>query len=452
MKKTYCGACRGERGCTDCKKAAKAAEYTGLAQFYTENDVPDAVWQGATASAGARSRQTVSSVTVRELLVAADIGTTTLAFACADGSGRVLASYGMENPQRKTAADVIGRIDAALRGERENLTNEIREALAKGFLFVLERAYAALREEGEPSERMEVRAAIAGNTTMQHLLLGYPVDGLAKAPFVPYSVEGRELTFAALFSKTEACAELSEAVRRAKITVFPCLSAFVGGDVAAGAYALFPQVWEKKVSAASQEGKVSDSGRQVRLLLDLGTNGELLLWTGDRVWGTAAAMGSAFEGGRFAYASDLFRLIAKAFREGAADETGLLREPYFTQGYEGLLQEDVREFQLAKGALRAGIELLCARAAVCPKAVDRVFVAGGIGQFCQPEDLFTAGLLPGAFRGKTEFVGNSCIGGLLRYLKRRETMLYCRGEILNLAKEPEFEEAYYRFMNFEAGE
>ena len=430
MSKTYCGSCRGERGCADCSAVGKSVVYTGLTDFFAERMMPGTFDGDVTAYSECKE-----SLQNCDLLLAADLGTPTLAFVCADKEGRILASYGCENPQRKTAADVIGRIDAALHGQAEYLSNAIREALVKGFLFVLHRGEKVLRETDAEAIGPRLRIAIAGNTTMQHLLLGYPVAGLAKTPFLPYKTEKEVCKFFELFGKTVAYNTLPQALKTAEVTVFPCMSAFVGGDVIAGANVLFADR--------------ADETDRTELLIDLGTNGELLLSVHGKRYGTAAAMGSAFEGGRYAYASDLFRKIAVAAEQGIMDETGLLCEPYFTEGFEGMLQEDVREFQLAKGAIRAGIELLCNHANVTTDQINRVFLAGGFGRFCNEEDLFRTGLLPGAFDGKVTVVGNSCIGGLLSYLKNKETVIYCEGKVLNLAEQPEFEELYYRYMNFE---
>ena len=424
MSKTYCGACRGERGCEACPAIGSFVQYTGVTEFYAE---------------GAVSAQSEKDVCVsvkdadprhKELLLAADLGTTTLAFVCADEEGCVRVSYSCENPQRRIASDVVGRMDAALHGQGESLTDEIREALVKGFLFVLNRGLAAA--DGKATGEMPVRIAIAGNTVMQHILLGYPLETMAKSPFVPYKKETKSCSFSELFGNTTGFAELPESLARARVTVFPCLSAFVGGDMVAGANAVF-----------------AGDKKRCMILIDLGTNGEILLTVKGRWYGTAAAMGSAFEGGRYAYASELFRKMAEALKQGIADETGLLSEPYFSGGYEGLLQEDVREFQLAKGALRAGIELLCRHVGVPCSEIDRVYVAGGFGRFCESEDLFITGLLPKVFSEKVAIVGNSCMGGMLSYLKNKESVIYCEGTVLNLAEQPEFEELYYRFMNFE---
>lgn len=425
MSKTYCGACRGERGCNDCQAVGGSVRYTGLTEFYAGDTVQSEEDAGVPADDKAVLGHS-------ELLLAADLGTTTLTFVCADERGTVLASYGCENPQRKVAADVIGRIDAALHGQEASLTDEIREALVKGFLFVLSRGVTADCGNEADLPRMSVRVAIAGNSVMQHLLLGYPMDTLAKAPFTPYKEEAVLCPFSALFGELQQYNSLPLLLRQADVTVFPCLSAFVGGDAVAGAYA----VLDKK-------------NKQKELLIDLGTNGELLLSVQGKRYGTAAAMGSAFEGGRYAYASELFRKIAAALNAGVMDETGLLCEPYFSEGYNGLLQEDVREFQLAKGALRAGIELLCASAGVKPSEVERIYLAGGLGRFCDRSDLFRTGLLPGTFAGKVVVVGNSCMGGLLAYLVSESTVPDGKADILNLAEQPEFEMLYYRFMDFE---
>ncbi|MGN1084988.1 MAG: hypothetical protein ACI4QX_08280, partial [Lachnospiraceae bacterium] len=234
METRYCGACRGERGCKDCKTAVRSAKYAGLTEFSATGFIKESSPRDGVPAAAA---------VPEELLLAADIGTTTLGFVCADENGRVLASYGAENPQRRTSADVIGRIDAACHGAGEQLKKEIREALAEGFLFVLRDAKTAVDTEPAAWETLPVRFALAGNTTMQHLLLGYPLAGMAKAPFTPYSVEEKRVSFSELFSDTAAYEGFPDVVKGAEVFLFPCLSAFVGGDVLAGAYALsFPGV------------------------------------------------------------------------------------------------------------------------------------------------------------------------------------------------------------------
>lgn len=431
--RTYCGACAGERGCTDCKKAVKTAKYTGFTEFFGTDNV-----QESSASCEDAEKELQYGLS-KKFYLAADLGTTTLAFVCADEKGKVLASYGTENPQRKVASDVIGRVDAALRGQYDRLSKEIKEALLKGFLFVLRKGMGAVQKEEKQPKVPELRISVAGNTVMEHLLLGYPVESLAKAPFTPYATGLVKQPFSVLFAGCAGYDELPNVLKCAEITVFPCFSAFVGGDAVAGAYALFGQSGEKETKPEKSE---------CALFLDLGTNGEMLLFTKGKLYGTAAAMGSAFEGGAFAYGSDLFRLVAEARKQGALDDTGLLTEPYFSEGFHGLQQEEIREFQLAKGALRAGISVLCGKSGISLSDVKQVYVAGGLGRCCNKEDLFDADLLPGEFCGKTEIVGNSCLGGQLLYLKNEESMIYWEAEMFNLAEEEEFDKLFYQCMNF----
>ena len=431
MKEMYCGACGGERGCADCRKSGRNKVYTGLVDF----SVTDMVRKDS----GERESVTGNGRTCPgELFLVADIGTTTLAFACTDGQGQLLASYGTENPQRKVSADVIGRMDAAIHGAGELLKHEIREALVKGFLFVLKEGAGGEHEATDTVLFPKIRIAIAGNTVMQHIFLGYPLEGMARAPFLPHSLQKEERLFSELFSETGAFEKCPPKLRAAKVTVAPCFSAFLGGDAVMGACGfLYPEPEKKKKDSAS-----------IRLLLDLGTNAELLLMANEKLYGTAAAMGSAFEGGRFAYASELFSLIAKARKQDVLDETGLLAEPYFSEDYFGLRQEDIRVFQLAKGALRAGIALLMKRAGLTLSDVEQICVAGGVGAFCEETDLFACGLLPEEFIGKIRFVGNSCIGGLIGSLLVGEGMEAPECEVMNLAEEPDFEAEYYRYMEF----
>ena len=195
MSKTYCGACRGERGCRDCQAVGDSVQYEGLTEFVVREAA-----QVRSEESTEDQRCALKVLCDNELLLAADLGTTTLAFVCAEACGEVLAAYGCENPQRRKAADVIGRIDAALHGQGESLTNEIREALVKGFLFVLTEGVKVLKGRGVSSNEMRVKVGIAGNTVMQHLLLGYPLAGLAKAPFTPYTTDKTVVPFSELFS------------------------------------------------------------------------------------------------------------------------------------------------------------------------------------------------------------------------------------------------------------
>lgn len=425
MADRYCGMCHGERGCIGCTKANRTTEYNGLTEFFD----PCAI---SVLEPSNDSEQERSDGVRGGFFFAADLGTTTLAFGAWDALGNPVSSFGMVNPQCEWAADVIGRVDAALLGKADLLRISIKEALLKGFLFV---AKDAIFEKDS-----EVTIAIAGNTVMQHLLMGDSVEGFSGAPFVPFRREGVCIGFATLFEEViredALKSGIPKPVFKATVHLMPCFSAFVGGDIFAGAYALgmLPNQ-----SAFSQN----------TLFADFGTNGELLLRTREGLFAASAAMGCAFEGGRFSYASDLFEKIAKALSTGKMDETGLLLEPYFSEGFEGLTMEDIRSFQEAKGALWAGTNLLCQEAKIAPKDIKVLYLGGSIGRFVPKEVIKQIGLFPKEMNVQAVLVGNACLGGLKKMFRDGDFPVQCSANTVSLAENKEFQEIYLKGMYFE---
>ncbi len=369
----------------------------------------------------------------RETIVAIDIGTTTLAMALAEKeSGRVLDTYLSVNHQRSFGADVMSRLQAVMEGKQEQLTESIRRDLKEGIRELISK-------NGITPERI----VIAGNTTMLHLLMGYPCAGLGSYPFTPYSVEAVETTEEKLFSGKGGISEEREAEPDSEIptgrpdsslavSLLPGISAFVGADMIADM--LVCGMEEKKESM---------------LLLDLGTNAEMAADCGGRLFVTSAAAGPAFEGGRFRYASDAVEALYDLRRSGQMDETGLL-----SGEYEGeITQKDIRELQLAKAAVRTGIEILLRNCGCAPEAVDRVYLAGGFGQGMDLQKAADIGLIPDCFVEKTEILGNGSLEGALYYgrkesAKRRAKELAGRAEEIVLAKEEGFQEIYFSHMGF----
>ena len=399
---------------------------------------------------------------------AVDIGTTTLAFAKVDlATGAVRKSVSAMNPQRQHGADVLSRI-AAADGLGGKMQEEILTALAQG----LERLY---RSEERPE-----RIAVAGNTVMLHLLRGYDVSELGRIPFRPVTLEEENLTAGELFG-AYLPAWLPKEI---PVCLLPGISAFVGADITAGLYAC--DFFTRKDRA---------------FLLDLGTNGEMALLSDGVLYTASAAAGPAFEGGNISCGigsvegavsdvrlyrdadgamvskttaignqkpaglcgTGLISLISELKREEAMDETGLLNEEYFESGFpfagEGnetlyLTQKDIRELQLAKGAIRAGISILLARAGLRADEVDKVYLAGGFGFYLDTGAAIGICLLPSVWSGRITAAGNSCIGGLVRYLTAKNgefEALFNREQIqeINLAEQPDFYDKYTEAMAFE---
>jgi uncharacterized 2Fe-2S/4Fe-4S cluster protein (DUF4445 family) len=272
---------------------------------------------------------------------------------------------------------------------------------------------------------------------MIHLLCGWDCEGLGKAPFVPVSLELQRQHWDIALSdgKDLAC----------EINILPGLSAFIGGDIVSGIYAC--RMWEQKTPA---------------LLLDLGTNGEMALFADGRFYTASAAAGPAFEGSALAmkiHGAGIVKELSRLLLTGQMDETGLLTSPEIAlSGNAVITQDDVREIQMAKAAIYAGIRILLAKARLDEDAVDIVYLAGGMGYYINPSEAATIGLLPKAFVAKTKAVGNLSLIGAHRFLMEdfnivTEELEQIRQETTEivLANEPEFMEMYIRYMNFMTG-
>lgn len=352
-------------------------------------------------------------------LVTVDIGTTTVAMQLHASDGSAEDYFAQVNPQTKYGADVLSRIEAA--GDSAvaaDLQTLICQVLEQGF----DRFKSVLKDEEK------LWAVIAANTTMVYFLMGYDSRELGQAPF--------------------QASHLSPVVTQiggVDCLICPGLSAFVGGDIVAGMIA--SDMWNRD---------------EVTLLIDLGTNGEMVLGNRKRMIACSTAAGPAFEGGvnRGIWGADMIRLLAKLLQEGIMDETGLLTDPYFDTGVRVgdvcVTQGSIRAVQLAKGAIRAGIEILAEEYGIRLADINRVVLAGGFGYYLNPEAAAVIGLLPQELVEKTVVGGNTALAGALKlgcmYLSKGEK---CFGEyemghvpVLNLAQMPQFEELYLGYLDF----
>lgn len=395
---------------------------------------------------------------------AVDIGTTTVAIQLYDlEKGECLDTYTGLNGQRTYGADVIARIQAAVEGKEEELTEKIRQELWKG----MER----LRKIHEISWEKVKKIAIAGNTTMIHLLMGYPCEGLGRVPFTPYRLDTIQIPAGEIFP---------EAKEKTEILIYPGISTFVGADIVSGICALS-----------------MGEGKKLQMLIDLGTNGEMALGDEEALLVTSTAAGPAFEGGNITWGTGsipgaichakvqgetleihtiqdqppvgicgtgVIELVSELVKAEEIDETGRLEDPWFEDGYPiakndrgeqiVLTQKDVREIQLAKAAVRAGIETLLSEYGVEASKVDTVYVAGGFGYCLDYGKAADVGMFPEEFSGKLQAVGNSALQGAVQLLlggvkiHEAERIASCAKEI-DLSVHPVFQEAYMDAMFFE---
>lgn len=356
-------------------------------------------------------------------LAAADIGTTTVAMLLFGRDGSVRDRYVAVNPQTAWGADVISRIRAAEdKDVAGKLQQEIRNVLEQGL-----RRFALDLEPGE-----SLYLAVAANTAMSYLLMGWDTSELGRAPFYASRLSGGSFTLGGY-----SC------------FLYPGLSAFVGGDILAGIF------------ACGMEEK-----EEITLLIDLGTNGEMVLGNRRRRISCATAAGPAFEGGvnRGIWGADMVSLLARLLREGVMDETGLLADPYFDKGIRignvQVTQEAVRSVQLAKAAIRAGTEILLKGYGIGADQVDRVVLAGGFGYYLKPADAARIGLIPEELAGKAQPGGNTALAGCLKAggqileegspegLEKLLAGIASNTEVINLAEEESFGDIYIQQMWF----
>ncbi len=423
-------------------------------------------------------------------IIAVDLGTTTIAMQLrAAATGAVADTYCEINPQRRYGTDVLARIQASVEGHGEELRRLVCEVILRG----LGQFEETLQKKTDGDAGNILCICIAGNTAMEHLLLGLDVSSLGRAPFVPVEKGLQHITAARLFAGMENLPENMYITGRVfaglPVYVAPCMSAFVGGDIVAGLYALglfaCGMAGDSKKQGnvdAEDAGLFGDEqtengtapARHAILLIDLGTNGEMVITDGQRMIATATAAGPAFEGDGKMMGTDRIALTAQLLRRGILDETGLLAELYFTEGVriEGVKevsvkglqrkneryfnQKDIRGLQMAKAAIRAGVEILWEE--MGRFEIEKVFLAGGFGYYLDVEAAVAIGLLPSYMKGRVEAVGNTSLAGayeLGRDLceKRLDAAALeeriCLAESVNLAETERFEGLYLKYMNLE---
>lgn len=362
-----------------------------------------------------------------EVFIAVDLGTTTIAMQLVElKHGQILDTYREMNPQRCFGADVLSRMKASCEGSREALRSIVMEALERGVSRFMSQ---------DLGQRVIKGMCVACNTAMGHLLMGYDVSMLGRSPFIPVDIGLQEYRHPA-WDFT--------------VWLVPGISAFVGGDIVAGLYALH------LLPPFCKDGRAD-------LLIDLGTNGEMAVTDGERMIVTATAAGPAFEGGAGAgiVGSDMIASVSSLLRQGILDETGLLAEPYFTRGVSAgeppveLHNKDIRDLQMAKAAVRAGIEILWKQ--MGEPEIGSVYLAGGFGYYLDVEAAFYIGMLPDWLHGKVRAAGNTSLAGAFMigrdlYLERTNRVLLekslSHAESINLAGQEDFEKLYVQYMNF----
>ena len=395
---------------------------------------------------------------------AVDIGTTTVALAVFDlFTGKCLAIETMLNPQSTVSADVIGRITAAGEGRLEELTKMITGCIE------------TLAEKSGYREKID-KWCVTGNTTMLYLFSGKDPKDLAVAPFHAEYLFGEESTFLG------------------KPLYLPaCMEAFVGADVTCA---------------------VLDSGMcdrdETALLCDIGTNGEIVLWKNGKLYATSTAAGPVFEGVGISCGcqsvegavesvrlvgepetstpetakgsgenervykeknglqiktiggakpvglcgSGVIDAVACLLENGTIDETGAMEAEKAVICEEiALTQKDIRQVQLAKAAIAAGIKTLLMLSDTKEEEVTAFYIAGGFGSHLNTDSAIRIGLFPKALRKNVKVLGNGALNGAAALLTQEELKekineIASEAVCVNLGGMQEFNDKYIDEMFF----
>jgi uncharacterized 2Fe-2S/4Fe-4S cluster protein (DUF4445 family) len=381
--------------------------------------------------------------------IAVDLGTTTLIAQLVDlSSAKVLAVETAMNPQRRWGSDLISRVESALAGKGSLLTRLIREEIGKMVLRLIARKDISLE-----------RIVLVGNTVMHHLFSGQDIRPLA---FFPFESPDRGV-------KRYVPSELQWDIPCREIIFYPSIGSFVGSDILAGIHAT--GMWQKK---------------GISVLVDLGTNGEIVAGNCERLLCASTAAGPAFEGARISQGmlattgaistvsshgqgfhcnvignvsargicgSGLIDAVAVLLALGHLGEFGEIHTGdgaiRLTRNVK-LTSRDIQEFQLAKAAIAAGLDILLRKLVIGSEDPVHVYIAGAFGNYINLEKMLQTGMMDFPL-DRFRKLGNSALIGAKMFLFSEVDMA---DEILavtthmNLESEADFQDIFVDRLAF----
>ena len=389
-------------------------------------------------------------------MAAFDVGTTSIAgYLLRGDTSETVAKAGMLNPQAQYGADVIMRANYALERGCDVLASCVREAV--------DQLIGQLCQSAGVSREDVFAVSLVGNTCMHHLFLSISPASLVHAPYNPAISESL------LLQARDYGLHVND---RASLLMLPVIAGFVGADTVG---CLLAGGWEDL--------------EELTLMIDIGTNGEIVMGNRHRMIACSTAAGPAFEGAKIQCGmrgaegavehvwlengevkwkvigggkaigicgSGLIDLVAVLLRSGQMDEGGKLQTGSLYQLGDTdvvLTQKDIREMQLAKGAISAGIQLLAERLGIQLSDIQRVCIAGAFGNYMDPNSACDIGLIPPELRSKVIPVGNAAGEGAKMVLQDqaawdRAERLARKAEFLELASLPQFQDAFIDNLEF----
>ncbi|KPJ66434.1 MAG: hypothetical protein AMJ43_08130 [Coxiella sp. DG_40] len=409
--------------------------------------------------------------------LAVDIGTTTVVVKLIDlKNGDCKAIQAALNPQTKFGDDVVSRIayaqtDAKSAELQKTIIDCINDLIAK----------LCTQTSIEPEQIYEM--CVVGNTTMNHIFLKLPVASLGQAPYKAFSLDAKDLP------PDELNLHINPA---GNIHTVENIAGFVGSDTTAVALAVD-----------------IDSAEETTLTVDIGTNGELVLACEGKLYAASCAAGPAFEGARIfcgsraaegaieavviidddidldvigdcpprsICGSGLLDAVAVLLDLGILDNTGRFIEPgklpadlpppirsritehnnqpaFVLDERLILTQQDIRQLQLAKAAIRAGIRLLLKKLSLLDSDINLIFLAGAFGNYIRRESALRIGLLPDIPPERIHFVGNAAASGaqlilLSTQARKKARELTRKIQYIEIAHQPDFQDVFADSMSF----
>lgn len=405
--------------------------------------------------------------------IAIDIGTTTVAMELIDlKNAKIISKVADVNSQVKFGFDVMSRIAFTLENP-EGLST-----LQKSIVDTLNTLINKLLDESKIKREDIAELAVSANTTMCHILLGESVESLGKFPFLPRFTEVKRV-----------CAKDIGIDLDATLITLPHISGFLGSDIVSGVYA---------------SGICDDKDKNI-LFIDIGTNGEMLLKTDNNLLATSCAIGPALEGMNISCGiragigaiddfhideadisyttigntkptgicgSGVLSMVRELLKAGFINKMGAIDKKCLDSNHSFIKADnsgkpfikindnlyftakDIRQVQLAKGAILSGIRALIQKAGIETCDITRVCIAGQFGKYISMDSFFGVGLLPKEFEGKVEYLGNTSLTGAYMALLDKNAIEYMteisvETEFFELSKLEEYEKIFAKALRFD---